>query len=155
MTRILGGLVILLLSVAIPATFSGSLFVYALWIVIGVAGALLLILSRPIQERIPWRLERKDPEGQEALDRIIQLYVLRRDLQTAFQTLGNMDEPSALELRAFADNLSTRVKDGGFTAIAKRMEVHLPDNALPAEVMRRKRALRDYLMRFLIWDDRA
>jgi hypothetical protein len=151
--RFLAGFVPLALSIAIPASFSAEWFIYALWIAIGLAVALLIILSDPLQRQIPWKIERKNPELDKAIGQMVQEYMLRKDLQTAFARLGDMKKPTAAELRAFADNVAERLKNEGHAVKAKRMEVHLPDNASPADVAARKSKLWDEFAAALIWDN--
>lgn len=151
MPKILGVVVMLGLSIAIPASINASKWLWALWLVIGVAAVLMLAFSKPITQRIPWRLHRKADDP--VLMKIVLHDLLRRDLQQAFARLGDMPNPSAPELRAFADNVARRLRDAGHDIAAKKAEVHLPDNATPADISKRRSDLHTQLMRLLIWDD--
>jgi hypothetical protein len=152
--RVLAGIVLLGLSIVIPASFSAPVFVYVLWAIVGVAAGLWVVLSAPITERIPWRVMRKDEATDRIIGRAVQLYILRNDVQKAFTNLNqNLKNPTPSELRAFADNLARRLRDDGYDVTAKKVEVHLPDNADRAAIHGRRSSLFDQIMRLLIWDE--
>jgi hypothetical protein len=154
MRKVLGGIVVLGLSIVIPASFSAPVFVYVIWVVIGVAAAGFVLLSAPISERIPWRLTRKDAATEKLFIRALYLYLLRNDLQKWLRHLNdNLDKPTPAELRAFADNLAERLRSEGYAITAKRAEVHLPDNADAAAIQKRRFALREQMIRLLLWDE--
>jgi hypothetical protein len=150
--KTLGGFVVLALSIAIPASIHASWFIWALWIGIGLASTLFLALSKPVKDRIPWRLQRKEYEPM--VMRLIFRDLLRKDLQVAAQRLDNeLKTPTVIELRTSADNVSKRLRDEGYDVSAKAAEVHLPDNASPVDVETRRSALHTQLWRLLLWDE--
>lgn len=151
--KFLAGFVVLALSIAIPASISASWFIYALWIAIGLAVVLLLFLSESLQRLLPYRFERKNPQLEEVIGRVMRQYLLRKDLQEAYRNLLDTKNPTPAELRAFADNLAQRLRDDGHAVKAKRVEVELPDNAPASDVESRRRALDNELLAVLIWDN--
>lgn len=153
--RFLVGFVVLALSIAIPASISAAWFIYVLWVAIGLAVIGFLLLSEPLQRQIPWKLEREDPQLEAVIGSVMRQYLLRKDLQEAFRNLGEMKSPTPAELRAFADNLAQRLRDDGHAVKAKRVEVHLPDNAPTDDVGDRRRAIENELLAVLIWDNYA
>ena len=60
MQRLLAGAFALLLSIALPATFSGTRFLVVVWVGIGLVGVALIVTSDPVLERLPDRLRRAD-----------------------------------------------------------------------------------------------
>ena len=154
MRKWLAGIVLLGLGVAIPATFSAPVFVYVIWIVVGAAAGLWVAFSAPVLERIPWRIIRRNPATDRVIGRSVQLYILRNDLQTALRNLMDQYEnATSAQLRAFGNNLAARLRDDGYDVTAAQAEVHLPDNADRAAIQNRRNALRDQLIRLLIWDE--
>lgn len=148
------GIVVLGLSIAIPYSISAPWQLYVLWIVIGVA--VLLFIGASGWQRLPWRLERKTPEIDEAIGRMVSNYVLRGDVKNALHRLNtelNETVITVTELRAFAQNLSKRLRDDGYEMSAAKVEVNLPDNAEIETVKKRRGEIWDSLVRMLIWDE--
>jgi flagellar basal body-associated protein FliL len=150
----LAGTVLLGLSIAIPATFSARVFVLVIWIIVGAAAALWVVFSGPVLARFPWRVTRKNPAVEGIISRAVRLYVLRNDLQTALRTLMDQYENATpAQLRAFGNNLAARLRDDDYDVTAAQVEVQLPDNAERTAIQNRRSALRDQLIRLLIWDE--
>jgi hypothetical protein len=150
--RFLVGLIVLGLSIAIPLSISARWQVWVIWIVIGVALALLIVLSN--WKRLPWKVMWMPKGVHESIGRMVRNYVLRQDLKAALTNLNeNLQQPSAAELRAFADNVAKRLVDDGFDVTAKNVEVHLPDNAERSAIQGRRDSVQTTLIRLLIWDE--
>jgi hypothetical protein len=98
-------------------------------------------------------VRRRDPLLDDLTRRLVRRHLFRTDLQTALHRVWNdMENVTVTEFRAFANNLAARFRDEGLDVAAARLEVHLPDNADRNAIMVRKDAIRDELMRVLIWD---
>ena len=152
MTRFLIGLIVLGLSIAIPLSISARWQVWVIWIVIGAAVALLIVVSN--WKRLPWKFMLMRTDVHASMGRMIGNYVLRQDLKAALTNLNdNLQQPTPAELRAFADNVSRRLQDEGFQVTAKKVEVHLPDNAERSAIDGRRQSLQTTLIRLLIWDE--
>src|SRR5215212_879759 len=59
MRRILAGAFTLLASVALPATFEGTAFLVAMWVLLGLSGAFLILSSEPVKRPILAALRRE------------------------------------------------------------------------------------------------
>ena len=120
--------------------------------VMGVALIWLALQLPRIAARIPWEIRRKDPERDTAASAAVRIVLLRYDLKIAFDTLQEMTAPSVADLRAFADNLAGRLRNDGYDMAAKKVEVHLPDDATAVAIKKRRDDLRDRLMAMLLSD---
>jgi hypothetical protein len=78
---------------------------------------------------------------------------LRWDVQQAAHRLDAMPSPTPVDLRTFADNLATRLRDAGYDVSAKKVEVDLPDNATEADTKARRDTLHTAIYRMLLWDE--
>lgn len=138
MQKFLGGTVVLALGIAIPASLHGSWVAWIAWGIAAVAGVVLIAFSKPVLDRLPFYLTKKDSATESAIRLILQTHLLRSDLQKALSALGEMKGARPAELRAFAANVAQRLRDAGYDVAADRVEVALPDNADAAAVEKRR-----------------
>jgi hypothetical protein len=151
--KVLPPALLLILGIAIPATFHAAWFVYALWIAGAVVAAILVMRSEWLKAKVPFEVRRKDPAAQRGLVRLVSARLLRDDLKQAWEVLRVMTDPTAAELRAWADNMAARLRDDGYDVSAKQFEVVLPDNAPLPDVKKRRSEVQDLLLHLLMFDD--
>lgn len=151
MRQLLGGILTLALSVAIPATFGGRFFVVVIWIGVILAAMVLIVTASPVRRRIPWTLHRKKID--DLVKPIVVRDFLRRDLQRALQELNEAKSPTASELRGVASQIAGRLEQVGMKKAARRFEVQLPDNASREDIQQRREQIHMALIRMLLWDN--